>query len=165
MSDTTEYAADLVNLVISDALERTGGGWLPWLNADTQAIKALRLYLTLGNPLPDDLKSLAEVLGSAPTLFPSIDLIEAERIRQVGKGYVAEEDTDLYGGTTDLSDAGACYALADAGDRCRIAREAIWPWDKDRWSPREDRLTNLVRAAALIAAAIDRIVRLSKAVS
>ena len=35
----------------------------------------------------------------------------------------------------------------------------IWPWDHEFWKPSEDQIRNLVKAGALIAAEIDRLIR------
>lgn len=39
----------------------------------------------------------------------------------------------------------------------------IWPWDKSWWKPTpDDRIRELIKAGALIAAEIDRLQRLNK---
>lgn len=91
-----------------------------------------------------------------------VSLITRERLRQITQeGYTPEHDQEH---TWDvLSDAGAVYALsASWGDYHKI-RE-FWPWDMDAFKPvggpdasDGDRLKDLVRAGALIAAAIDRL--------
>jgi hypothetical protein len=37
----------------------------------------------------------------------------------------------------------------------------MWPWDNKYWKPSEDKVRNLVKAGALIAAEIDRLQRLN----
>ena len=52
--------------------------------------------------------------------------------------------------------AAACYALP-AWCRGRTRR---WPWDDEWWKPTpDDRIRELVKAGALIAAEIDRLLR------
>lgn len=77
-------------------------------------------------------------------------LIAEERKRQIeSEGYTAEHDSTH--NPEDLAAAGACYALEDV----EPIHEQLWPWDAEWWKPK-DQLRNLVRAGALIAAAIDR---------
>lgn len=81
-----------------------------------------------------------------------IELIAAERKRQVeAEGWTLEHDDNHK--TGELSDAAACYALGK--------RTAAWPWSIDWWKPTpDDRVRELVKAGALIAAEIDRLQRL-----
>lgn len=75
-----------------------------------------------------------------------IDLIAAERERQVSQeGYSAEHDQNHDDGS--LAQAAACY--------CVGSHVVWWPW-KDGYKPR-DRISNLAKAGALIAAEIDRL--------
>ena len=79
------------------------------------------------------------------------DIREA-RARQVGeKGYGPEHD-DQYA-ADELERAAAAYALARAYPAGRL-----WPWRAAFWKPRSHR-ENLVRAGALIVAAIEKIDR------
>jgi hypothetical protein len=82
-----------------------------------------------------------------------IDVL-AERQRQIEmEGWTAEHD-DLWTGG-ELASAGVAYALASH----EIERAPMeWPWDKEWWKPK-NRRRNLVRAAALIIADIDRMDR------
>lgn len=76
-------------------------------------------------------------------------MIARERRRQiVEEGY--DEDHDRYG-TGELSRAAACYALGERG-----LVPADWPWDAQFWKPTpNDRVRELTKAGALVAAAID----------
>jgi hypothetical protein len=79
----------------------------------------------------------------------------AERRRQVeAEGWTLEGDDQYDGG--ELSLAAACYALAGDPPYARVP--ADWPWDYGWWKPVDDR-RNLVKAAALILADIERIDR------
>lgn len=86
--------------------------------------------------------------------------IAVERARQRldreagGEGYDAEHDA---GEGDNLALAAAAYAAP--GRARRVARAGIpldWPWDADYWKPTpKDRIRELEKAGALVAAAID----------
>lgn len=96
------------------------------------------------------------------------DLIAAERRRQVEAegwtpGHDAEHDND------DLARAAACYATPAAERNLDLRNWAVgpngstpvpheWPWAAKWWKPTPtDRVRELVKAGALIAAEIDRL--------
>lgn len=81
------------------------------------------------------------------------ELIAEERFRQIGsEGWDCfHDDTHDKG---QIARAAACYALADVA----LKRKPRWPWARSWWKPK-DRIRNLVRAGALIAAEIDRLQR------
>lgn len=90
-----------------------------------------------------------------------IDLIAAERQRQISEeGWTAEHDK---GHVAQLAMAAACYALAgaDDADGLRYTQKNAteppdpWPWELREWKPTGDAVRDLVKAGALIAAAID----------
>jgi len=77
-----------------------------------------------------------------------IDRIAAERQRQIDvEGYDAEHDRQH--SADDLARAAATYATG--------LFATLWPWAPEWWNPSSDRIRNLEKAGALIAAAIDRI--------
>lgn len=85
-----------------------------------------------------------------------------ERIRQVAvEGWSPEHDDAHRRG--ELARAAAAYAAnaaawtSDPADAARLALEG-WPWARCWWKPKDPRL-NLVRAAALIFAEIERLDR------
>jgi hypothetical protein len=84
----------------------------------------------------------------------ALDDVYAERQRQIDvERWTPEYDDQHDHG--ELARAGACYALhsepvGNVGDYLRF-----WPWDADSWKPK-DRRRNLIRAAALIVAEIER---------
>jgi hypothetical protein len=87
----------------------------------------------------------------------AIDEIAAERRRQIeAEGWALEHD-DLHG-PGELSRAGACYAMAWTGANAGILAEEMWPWDFEWWKPKGPR-RDLIRAAALIVAEIERLDR------
>jgi len=78
-----------------------------------------------------------------------VELIADERKRQVeAEGWTPEHD-DKYS-SNELIRAGGCYANAPYS----------WPWSAEWWKPSDDPIRNLVKAGALIAAEIDRLLRL-----
>ena len=101
------------------------------------------------------------------------ELILEERQRQIeSEGY--DEAHDSQYDTSALGNAGICYAVI-AGSSAPI-RDAVrkqtekgiaptgWPWGAEYWKPGEgnsdsDRVSELVKSGALIAAEIDRIQR------
>jgi hypothetical protein len=100
----------------------------------------------------------AHAAGESPFKFArtkdGISLIAAERQRQVtGEGWTAEHDRSHQQGI--LARAAACYAWY-AATGTRLSPLNCWPWDDEHWKP-GDELRSLVKAGALIAAEIDRL--------
>lgn len=96
-----------------------------------------------------------------------VELIADERERQVSQeGWTAEHDRAHVGG--ELVKAADCYiyaAVAAGTQRIESLMEVpcangpwgpSWPWHKSWWKPSKDPVRNLVKAAALAAAEIDR---------
>lgn len=98
-------------------------------------------------------------------------MIAAERTRQArskkdgGEGWDAEHDR---GHGESLAQAGAIYALPPGKRTISMGmgawrmtvdlRLALWPWANQWWKPKpDDRIRELAKAGALIAAAIDSI--------
>lgn len=83
--------------------------------------------------------------------------VVAERDRQItAEGYTPETDEDLEPGL--LAAAGACYALLHSDGPMGpnpYNVDDLWPFDPDHWKPKHPE-RDLIRAAALIAAEIDR---------
>ena len=67
----------------------------------------------------------------------------------------------------ELALAGACYAVlgsAQSSHKLEVPASQMdtppqWPWEKNWWKPSDDKIRNLVKAGALIAAEIDRLQR------
>lgn len=84
----------------------------------------------------------------------SIKLIEQERKRQMAEeGYDSGHDNQY--DNNELIGAAICY-LGESWGTVDLGK--FWPWKKEFWKPR-DRCRNLVRAAALIVAELDRMDR------
>lgn len=92
-----------------------------------------------------------------------IELIAEERKRQIEvEGWTKEHDAEYT--NSSLSLAAVCYAIPSELRRysyCPLRKERVpdfWPWDKEWWKPcPEDRIRELTKAGALIAAEIDRL--------
>lgn len=89
-----------------------------------------------------------------------IEIIAEERHRQISKeGWTAEHDATHENGEMAL--AAATYALPESERRCGVCPHPVhWPWGLSWWKPTpEDRVRELAKAGALIAAEIDRLTR------
>ncbi len=93
--------------------------------------------------------------------------IQSERMRQIEKeGYTQEHD-DSGHGDRDLASAGACYAYyASIFHQPRTLSvlnclDELWPWDMKDFKPTNPR-RNLIKAAALILAELERLDRKSQ---
>lgn len=96
----------------------------------------------------------------------ALEDVQLERLRQLTKeDFSAAHDDDHNQG--ELARAAACYCLSAV--ETVTGRElmdfdnddflsAVWPWDREWWKPKDSR-RDLVRAAALILAEIERIDR------
>jgi len=85
-----------------------------------------------------------------------VELIAIERKRQIEElGYDYSND-ELYS-NNQLAQAGAVYALKPLDNRIEEGNfPSLWPWDKEYFKPTpEDRIKELTKAGALIAAQID----------
>lgn len=93
------------------------------------------------------------VINNMEHLNNGCELIAKERERQINElGYDVKND-ELYS-KNELSDAAICYAMTETR---RFVDNFVWPWDKKFWKPTpEDRIKELTKAGALIAAQIDR---------
>lgn len=93
-----------------------------------------------------------------------IEIIAAERRRQIDEEkWSAENDDKHINGS--LATAAACYAIPESirefkhmGTKSQCPR--LWPWDSEWWKPcPNNRIRELAKAGALIAAEIDRKLR------
>lgn len=89
-------------------------------------------------------------------------LISSERFRQIEiEGWTDEHD-DAHD-NCELSSAACCYADPGANGPYSYNTPGQpppgWPWGPEFWKPKEDPVLNLIRAGALIAAEIDRMLR------
>lgn len=85
-----------------------------------------------------------------------VDVLE-ERRRQVDvEGWTPEHDDQHVNG--ELATAAACYAGYSAATISLREIQTLWPWGWNWWKPRDTR-RDLVRAAALLIAEIERLDR------
>lgn len=87
------------------------------------------------------------------------DFIKEERKRQIEvKGY--DEIHDIMHSENELAIAASCYCLPCGQREIRVREQ--WPFEYEHWKPTpDDRIKELSKAGALIAAEIDRIQLLS----
>lgn len=89
--------------------------------------------------------------------------IEAERLRQIRKeGWTSEHDDEHELG--EMAMAAASYAQKSTEDYAKYPNMIPpdnWPWGLDWWKPKNPR-RDLVRAAALLVAEIERLDRAGK---
>ena len=99
------------------------------------------------------------------------EMIANERLRQQAQeGWTPEHD-DTHN-KCELAAAATCYAMLAANHNRLTGRNPLpsqmhppnlpqfrWPWDDEWWKPSDDQIKNLVKAGALIAAEIDRLLR------
>ena len=88
-----------------------------------------------------------------------VELIAAERERQVSaEGWSADHD-DAHD-DNQLAEAAMCYACPPDVDLREDGPPLGWPWEYTWWKPTpDDRIRELVKAGALLAAEIDRLQR------
>jgi hypothetical protein len=83
--------------------------------------------------------------------------VAAERRRQIeAEDWTPEHDDEHEDG--ELALAGAAYAVVGYTDAGPSEAPAWWPWDAEWWKPKDKR-RNLVKAAALLLAEIERLDR------
>jgi hypothetical protein len=104
---------------------------------------------------------------SNPTERVVSDITDERQRQMSAEGWDTSHDDKHTDG--ELAQAGAVYALAGAGVvRLSFSAELNetvpqdWPWAKAYWKPKDKR-SNLVRAAALIVAEIERLDRADQA--
>ncbi len=124
----------------------------PWLYMEHPSMRAVMAADTTGR---GDASTTSALAGA--------QLIAAERERQMAEeGWTPEHDDDHR--HYELAKAGATYALyAGVGPWLQEIAPLTWPWEREWFKPagNRDRIRDLVKAGALIAAEIDRLSRLS----
>ena len=112
------------------------------------------------------MKSGGHYLKGATT---GVSQIAIERVRQRQLGFCAEHDDEHT--SESLARAAACYALPTRTYKAQfdyrragvVAVPVGWPWEAQWWKPTpDDRIRELVKAGALIAAEIDRLLRIEE---
>jgi hypothetical protein len=127
------------------------------LDYERSAANALRLALDVaqGAPRTDMAReALARAAAARVPLTPAASDVLAERRRQIEiEGWTPQHD-DIEHLPDELALAACCYCMADKDD----APPAVWPWDWGWWKPK-DRRRNMIKAAALLLAEIERMDR------
>jgi len=106
-----------------------------------------------------------------------INLIAVERTRQIeNKGYEVRGDLVRYG-NDELIRAAVVYAMpfdireaelipctegSNHGSTIKSFKQLLWPWGEKYWKPSSDRKRDLIKAGALIAAELDRMLLAEK---
>ena len=107
-----------------------------------------------------DLVDMVETARGAPAVSQAAADLLAERRRQIEEEGRTREHDDKYT-RGQLAKASICYALNGIGHPICPGSDdfdAFWPWDLEWWKP-TDRRRDLVKAAALILAEIERLDR------
>lgn len=116
-------------------------------------------YIEFGSVMAVD-ALVQHILRDTKTGKPSAGArdVLVERARQVSaEGWTPEHDDGHTGG--EIAGAAACYAMVDILHWGRhYAIQMLWPWARAWWKP-TDRRRNLVKAAALLMAEIERLDR------
>lgn len=90
----------------------------------------------------------------------AIDDVIAERARQRSQeGWTEAHDDEHDGG--ELAQAAACYIVESSVNLPKNIISDYWPWSREWWKPK-GRRRNLVRAAALLIAELERMDRSSE---
>ncbi|HEY6014321.1 MAG TPA: hypothetical protein VIU37_09945 [Candidatus Limnocylindrales bacterium] len=96
-----------------------------------------------------------------PDVSPGSVLVAAERLRQIDEeGHDPDHDAAHRGNEL----AWGAYAYLERAAQDRLPQDDpsvphIWPWPRREWKPKGTRVRNLVIAAALVVAEIDRRLR------
>jgi len=92
----------------------------------------------------------------------ALELVEEERHRQISeKGWTADHDDTHTNG--ELSRAAACYVgVTYATEERSKTYKNYWPWNIQSYKPSNDPKRNLIKAAALILADLERLLRKEK---
>lgn len=92
-----------------------------------------------------DARELQDLIERAIGRSTGVELVAIERARQIShEGYSLEHDQKH--GAAQLAQAAQAYLTGSP---------KTWPWEPDSFKPSTDISRNLVRAGALVAAAID----------
>ncbi|HHR0444948.1 TPA: hypothetical protein ACSXXW_000947 [Pseudomonas aeruginosa] len=111
-------------------------------------------------------RELLAAVSYATAAPASLRDVLAERIHQIAAGYQPENDDEL--ADAALAMAAVCYA-EEAHCRVNDPERPMrltwiipehWPWNEEDWKPSGGARRNLVKAAALLLAEIDRLDRL-----
>jgi len=138
------------------------GGGSPDISRKKPRTKTGKVVTRNGRPSGDRGGALCRVVGGA--VMTGAQMIARERTRQHRQeGWTAKHDNGHV--HHELVRAAVCYALPEQVREQRVLTQTLfwhlWPWGSRYWKPTpDDRIRELVKAGALIAAEIDRLHRL-----
>lgn len=122
-----------------------------------------KLLIALAGELPKYRADVSAVRSALAASAAAHDVLAERKRQQEVEGWTPEHDDGHKKG--ELADAAAAYALgalrlpaSSATGNCREIGFRIWPWLDDWWKP-TTRRRDLVKAAALIIAEIERLDR------
>lgn len=134
-----------------------------WDNDDNTFITTELPDLETANEIADDFNKMSVGDFSTTDIFTGVDLIALERQRQIQvEGWTPDHDDEHSYGA--LATAGAMYAMPPyMRTLTKTNVPVLWPWDEYHWKPSPDnRIKELAKAGALIAAEIDRLLRIDR---
>lgn len=127
----------------------SGGHAVKWTHPGSYAAEIIDCELGYAE------ESFKEMEKNRETVKGVLGEIQTERSRQIAiEGWSPDHDDQRHQ-EGDLGRAGAAYALKSAGVR---TAKKHWPWGDEGWKPKSKR-EDLIRAAALIVAEIERLDR------
>lgn len=107
----------------------------------------------------DGIQNVIDALRGLPGVsLGGAEQIGTERLRQVQEEGYAPEHDDVH--TSDELIFGAIAYLDVATGASRNVAATNWAWDRESFKPTTDPIRNRVKAGAMIAADIDRLLRL-----
>lgn len=141
--------------------------WRVYIQAHAESVAGNIVFVMLAHSF----EVSGEAMSAADWWFPEdrmrggVELIAAERERQIDEeGWTVDHDDDHV--RDQMALAAMCYACPDGldlrspGNPWKGNPPIGWPWDARWWKPSpDDRIRELVKAGALIAAEIDRLQR------
>lgn len=87
------------------------------------------------------------------------ELIAQERQKQIEEEKYDREGDKIFNSNEELAKAAVCYALPNDNKFYNYdGKPVLWPWHKQHYKPSfNNRIHELIKAGALIAAEIDRL--------
>lgn len=151
-----EIEGAVMTVTVRNVWLEEDGGWQEAQDAFLGKALEIERIEKLGTKVLLQFTDMIELIDHGPMrvriLSEGTQLIESERYRQIEMlGY--DTENDKFYGSGELLDAAAAY-LVDPEDRNAVT----WPWTESSYNPTpDDRVLELTKAGALIAAEIDRL--------
>jgi hypothetical protein len=149
---THAFGCDSIAVVLSAILADAESAKA--LQSASVAVNQSRETVTTPSLPPSSPLALQAVPGDS---WAGVELIARERQRQIAvEGWTPEHDDSQEG--AELLQAAVWY-LDNGAEYDFGLSVPPWPWERSAWKPSDDRVDQLAKAGALIAAEIDRIQR------